>query len=545
MQKKSLKLLYLLFLSFMLIGCNIQKDEYQEAGNILRKEDLKGYCEAKYPSSTKWKQTSNLFSVEDIYGGIPQEQSSRSETLKKARTELGINHYGGCGPIALIGQLDFLARFANYPIISYWNTLEGQIDLARRVFYKTPTIELVTGDVFTFPNAFIESAYEIMKDLNINKQFKISQYSFLSSKYQKVNKIKESINKGMPVILWTLGEDMGDFHDHYMNIYAYEEWQGIDSNGKIQTCTFFELRMNRTKEFQVLMDSDLLSGKCGIIVFEEVYDNISIKPVDFGSIKNNIEEESLLITSKINNEEIKVDSKILGVESNNQFLVMNANVSYIDFEISKPIFGMNIEVLLQSYDQKENENSTLKLEYKNSNNNWVEIIDFIKEDMIRKDNCINNPIFYFDEPITKFRLYYCNFKAKNLNNVVYIGNLNLYTGSHQHNFAYKQDTSMHEIICNDCKFINFEPHTYTNGKCKECGYINPNHIHNNYYLLYDAINHQEICTVCNNISLNKHNFIKKNQMIFCIDCTFSRINPFYIPFSKSIGFLYDQYNTDE
>lgn len=147
---------------------------------------------------------------------------------------------------------------------------------------------------FTFPHDLIDGANQLFMDYNINngigaedvnadgsyrKMMNIRGDTLPSSSSfsSKLNTLISSIDKGMPVIWWTTN-DAGDFKNHYMNIFGYEYWRGIDEKGNTKSHLFFKVRVNWGYE-DVYMDSYLLDAiNCGFILFEENLPRVSIDP---------------------------------------------------------------------------------------------------------------------------------------------------------------------------------------------------------------------------------------------------------------------------
>ena len=169
----------------------------------------------------------------------------------------------------MISQFDYLARYAGY--VSIADNLEdftnptvvteapNFIALAREILENTDTIPAdgplgnffgvnPSDGTFTFPHEVINSSREILENhyLSIKKteevvdeEGNVSTRTYydndsqilvsgdtipsLSSFSTKINNLKDSIDRGMPVIWWTLGEDKAKgFGNHYMNIFGYE-----------------------------------------------------------------------------------------------------------------------------------------------------------------------------------------------------------------------------------------------------------------------------------------------------------------------------------
>lgn len=191
--------------------------------------------------------------------------------------------------------------------------------LAREILENTDTIPAdgtlgqlfgvdLNSGTFTFPSEVISSSREILENhyLSIKKteeviedEGNVSTKTYydndsqilvsgdtipsLSSFSTKINNLKDSIDRGMPVIWWTLGGNkVEEFGNNYMNIFGYEYWTGTDSAGNTKTHLMFILRYN-WGEADVYMDSDILDAvNGGFIYFEETHEKTLVKPENYG-----------------------------------------------------------------------------------------------------------------------------------------------------------------------------------------------------------------------------------------------------------------------
>ena len=251
-------------------------------GNAMSKSDLQGYLADEYSSTDalKWQvKIGTIANVMSVYHGNktynPTESRPRNVSVKEDSdiqtalseyiidNELSSSYSPGCGPLAMIGQFDFLARYAGYyPIMPEPDSLEGKIQLARDVLNNTTVLssETMFGDLhdylsfvgsgsFTWPNEVISSSNELLESYGLSvsatrivdgqeetyytdeSQIVVSGDeipSFLSIN-EKVNNLKSSIDDGMPVIVWTSGFN-AEFEGHYFNVFGYEYWDDTNTS---------------------------------------------------------------------------------------------------------------------------------------------------------------------------------------------------------------------------------------------------------------------------------------------------------------------------
>lgn len=264
--------------------------------------------------------------VSDKYGVNPSEVSAKDDDIRAAKFAANVTKPSiGCGPLALFCQLDYLVHGPKY------HELGCDIDssfyrrkLAKEVFETVDTISLednlgefidVPKGTFTFPSSFIDGANKILErhqlafiQDRVTEDGKVEHYYDDQSQIivsgdiipnmslfnTKISNIKDSINRGMPVVWWTFG-DAGDFKDHYMNIFGYEIWKS-DINGVTKEHLMFKLRMNWGFD-DVYMDSDTLDAvNGGFIFFKEVRKHIDLSGEDYGfdcSYNNSVLEKNI------------------------------------------------------------------------------------------------------------------------------------------------------------------------------------------------------------------------------------------------------------
>lgn len=303
----------------------------------IKEENISTHLNGRFTGYSNWQKVSSLSNtVATTYGGEPIEVDESDPDIQTAKTQAGITSISiGCGPLASICQLDYLARFAGYTNLeikndyiieettssAYYNLQHQEfndykISLAREVMENTPTISgdswlgqqlgLNPADTLTFPRNFVKGVNTVLanhhyatpkigydnnnqpytyfdSDSTIYATGNDLPLTILTPVSTRIADIKNSIDNGLPVVWWTLGE-MGFFSNHYMNIYAYEIWRGIDQNSNIYDHLLFKLRLNWGKTYDVYMDSDILDshGYYGLIYFHETREKTTLLPRNYG-----------------------------------------------------------------------------------------------------------------------------------------------------------------------------------------------------------------------------------------------------------------------
>lgn len=386
-----------------------------EVGNHLQK---------RFSDYTSWSKSSvGSNSVATKFGGEPVETDESDPLIQQAKNNSTISgqNYIGCGPLALVTQLDFLARYAGYTqFATFPDSLYHKVELAKNIFDTIQTYPAegpwgqllknlginIDQGTFTFPHDFISGTKKLFMDYNINTGIGVEDVNpdgsyrqhmlitgdtipSLASHSAKINKLKSSIDKGMPVVWWTT-KDAGDFGGHFMNIFAYETWVGTNSSGQKKEHLMFKLRFNWGIS-DVYMDSDLLDAvNGGFIFFEEQTERIFITPEDYGFPQ---QYHYYSITKELNIDGYSVTTKRLRTGYINEtgltglgdwHLTMSskrqgAGMAYIEYYLEKPINYVYFDVRLWSSSEGIYEyNATAAFEYKNSSGEWVTAVNFFE-----------------------------------------------------------------------------------------------------------------------------------------------------------------------
>ncbi len=291
--------------------------------------------------------------------------------------------YGGCGPIAMIGILDYFSNYNHLKMLEREHNDYYKTMLSANVFNSVNVIN-IGEDTPTLPWAYVEGFERVLKQYNYSNEITVQNHSSLtlfSSSLKQI--IKENIDNNMPVTLYT-AFDAGpnECGAHYMNIYGYIEYSGINHYNKNETLLLLIIRPNLGYNFECYCDSNILNHLLsGIITYEITDSNISLYADDFKPYFINPngmgqyyfdEKETILYKDDNFLATIKrkrctvIDGEYLVLSANR----VNAGDAYIDFTFNNKISGVNVYLSLWSNLERLSvtEGDTVTVEvYKNGN----------------------------------------------------------------------------------------------------------------------------------------------------------------------------------
>ena len=269
--------------------------------DAIKDVDLENWLNVNYPDYCSldgtWKRiNSDSANTADLTSAIPLEINHKlpsvlpfnegeiQQAIQNANVSDKTN-YGGCGPIAIMGVMDYFARYLGFNFFNPNDSL-SRIDLATHILKNT--IFSKFGDVddtFVWPGDVVKAFNNTLEELKCNNLRAISDFRLLSgNKNEFLKNIKKSIKNGIPVTLATgLRCGDGDFAEHYPNIYGYETWVGHSTDGHIKTKVFLKGRLNWGRPKEYFCDADILDcAQIGIMTysFDRTY---SMKADDFSS----------------------------------------------------------------------------------------------------------------------------------------------------------------------------------------------------------------------------------------------------------------------
>ena len=351
---------------------------------------IKSYYKMKCYGSSDWQiiQTnSTIYKPIEMKGpDFPREDISKAIETSGTKST-----YGGCGPIAMMGIMDFFARYYDYSTIMKDPTLStNRCLLAHDILSNTPTSEIggFEKSTFTWPSDYVQGFTKVMKLYGLDKQItaKSTDLIFHESKDKLISMAKESIDKGIPVTLYAgpfIGS--GTFDSHYVNLYKYKTLTGRNSENETISKTAFCARINGNwGDAEYYVDGDILEyGLCGLILYDVKNYNSLIKPEDFSEKFVNpngqgqyyfYEKQADIITSK----GLKLSTNRLRCGYiDNQFLVLsakreNAGLAFLEMNYDISVVSMTYELALWSGLEGLNiTESDVRIEYKTLSGEWI------------------------------------------------------------------------------------------------------------------------------------------------------------------------------
>ncbi|MCR5565180.1 MAG: hypothetical protein K6F59_05265 [Gammaproteobacteria bacterium] len=200
--------------------------------------------------------------------------------------------YGGCGPIAMIGILDYFARYLDYDeIMENPNLNDNKLSLAVDVLRESKTYEIGwVNDKSTlmFPADYVSAFNNLMIKYGLEGViFSSYMFKLLSGQQDEYwNKVVDSINGGFPVTLMVgIFSPKGDFDRHYSNIIGYEVWTGYHKvTGQKVVRKYLIARLNKYEATSIYYcNADILNdGMVALITYDILYDHFErIYAADF------------------------------------------------------------------------------------------------------------------------------------------------------------------------------------------------------------------------------------------------------------------------
>lgn len=193
----------------------------------------------------------------------------------------GETDYGGCGPIAEMGILDYFVRYLNYSeIIDDPSNSDKRIELAKDVLSNTHfSLFGSKNQTLVWPWDAANAFNKVIDSRGLGNQIvaKDSWTLFGGKKEDYWKMIVENINEGIPVTLFTGMEcGGGEFSKHYTNIYGYETWVGFANQGNEKMIKrFIKARLNWGRKADAYCDAGILDcAQVGLISYEVNYDTL-------------------------------------------------------------------------------------------------------------------------------------------------------------------------------------------------------------------------------------------------------------------------------
>lgn len=367
----------------------------------LTYSNVASHLTKRFPNYAGWTNYSNdCFSVAQIYNDNPLDKGDAQRNVIAAKNLENMNiDYIGCGRLALLCQMDFLGRYAGYSTIYAGTDLDTQeINLTRKILTEMDGLSGGDAGTFVSPLEFYRATKKIFEDYHLYSTDYEKELTFINvygdtifstkTLYQKNTDIKNSIDKGMPVVVWT-GPGNGKYALHYLNIYGYEYWTGTDSNGNTKPHLMYKITPNWNSQQDIYMDSDTLDFlSCGFFFFQEMQNRICIQPNDYNlpcAYNNAVETKSITTNNRITNITYLRAGYVNRYKSDNttlegQHLTLsayknNAGTAYIEYEFPSGIRFMTFDATLWSEKEKISiSNSTIEMQYMDKDGDWITAI---------------------------------------------------------------------------------------------------------------------------------------------------------------------------
>ena len=230
------------------------------------------------------KDSAHSANVSEISNAKPIEMQcengfTQAEILEglAASTQRELTSYGGCGPIATMGILDYFSRSAGFSaLISDPDDHASKVNMAEEVLNDSQIVSLdkILGHPATAElpqgvrNAF--NTYVASHGLNhfLEAKDKYTITGRMGSFFW--TDIVNHIDQGLPVTLITgcLFESDGRLQ-HSVNVYGYETWQGENVAGETVEKKYLKVRMNWGEEEDRYYDADILDCyMVGIVTYD-------------------------------------------------------------------------------------------------------------------------------------------------------------------------------------------------------------------------------------------------------------------------------------
>jgi len=468
------------------------------------------YLSHKYVKSNSWELVDGNSTI-NVNGGAPVNIHSDffpSEDIEDAINETKkinkdyASSYGGCGPIAMIGILDYYSRNFGYTSIMEdpYNS-NDRIKLATDVFLNVETSEIGMGSkednnenqddddeenqeeenkkesyTYTSPSDYAKGFNDLATKYNINNEISATSYGIMTGS-NKLKKVIDSIDKGIPVTMYNgaIGKGKGCFSAHYVNIFEYQKWIGYDVNGKLVENYFFNTMVNfgyaknddyydyneHQGNLPRICDAEMLNLLLtGIITYDVKNNNQIIKKSDFLDISNLSSNEIPFSKNVLTNNKFLFNVISYGSEIINNYYVLlpksnSNNFAYINFNLDFTIKAINID--LSYLTEYENINTELFLEAY-YNNQWNLIHTFNLENFSFDPLSPSNYYFSFIEEVSSIRIKASSNESETNSSISFvIGDINFFTN----------DTIEYHY---ECDYINYENHSdYYHKSICECG----------------------------------------------------------------------------
>lgn len=395
-----------------------------------------------FPNYNWGTMPTNKSSLHLRYGGQFPGLNEYSDEMQQAKTDADIpdREFIGCGPIALMSQLRYMAENMGYININKYsdnnmsdNVNEPYQSRNRYLIYKSVLEE--AGDLpcnddgaLTSPLKFLTIARSMINQYELVSKVRVYGDTVMRAESwdKKVNTVKNAIDNGICVVWWT-GDEFGGFKNHYMNIVGYHTWTGVDNGGNIKEYIVFRVNKNYGDKSYCFALSDIMKGlTMGFMFFEPTMSNVWLAPnkleiqkaynsnetvkqhiVTHGDLKNAQVTMRYLRTGYVDHYDgtnTEVDGHYLSLSCKKA----GAGVAYLDFEFPQAVKNLYFNISWwKSADRYASILGEAKLQYLDESGVWQTKVDFLNNYnelsiVLREPTKMS---CYFEQNVTRLRFY--------------------------------------------------------------------------------------------------------------------------------------------
>lgn len=327
-------------------------------------------------------------------------------------------------PLASLGILDYFARYLGYTeIIQNPNDSKQRIALATEVLSNT--YYNIWGDVnnsLVWPWDNTKTFNTIINNHNLKGIITAKdEWTLFWGKKEKFwDTITSNIQNGLPVTLFTgNASGSGWFSNHYTNVFGYETWIGISSNGELLEKQFIKARLNWNLSMSdyFYCDADILNcGQIGIITYLVIYNNsYNFKAIDFAEefVNSNGQGQyffyDIPTSVSLRNGQSLSTNRLRCSYIENQYLVLspnrtNAVLAYLDINFPHNIARLSVDLSMWSSNEGASQEKIILQYFKNDNFINHVILNQTVDLPFTKDYP-KNFIFLFPKTTNRIRFY--------------------------------------------------------------------------------------------------------------------------------------------
>ncbi len=242
---------------------------------LLQEEEPEYYWIKNEEKSAETMDVSNAIPVEmQSEGFYSDSELNQAILLAEVSDETS---YGGCGPIAMIGILDYFSRYLGYDEL-----IQDPTDSLQRIQLAKEVLEATHFSFFgnqentlVWPWDARDSFNAVIENHGLDDILSAqSDWTLFLGHYEDYwPMVVESIDKGIPTTLFVgYRNGNGSFAQHYTNIYGYETWTGIPrsgTTGEQKNRTFLKARLNGGDMRECYCNATILEcAQVGLITYD-------------------------------------------------------------------------------------------------------------------------------------------------------------------------------------------------------------------------------------------------------------------------------------